>query len=174
MDINYIYPILPFLYIGIEVLQVGREAMLRTITVAGHFQKTLYAAIIEMIINLTVSIGAVLIFKHMWGEIAGLYGVLAGTIVALLYRTIDINRYANHKILHRSSFKTNKIMITNVLVYLIIILITKKVNINIMSYLDFVINGVVISVLVVAFYLVVQSCFNLREAKTIISFIKRR
>lgn len=173
MDMNYIYPVLPYLYIAIEVLQVGREAMLRTITVAGHFQKTLYAAIIEMIINLTISIGAVLIFKHFWGDVAGLYGVLVGTIAALFYRTFDINRYANRKILNRSPFKTNKIMITNILLYFIVILIIERVNLYITSYLNFAINGVIISFFVLAFYLIAQGLLNPREVKTIILFVKR-
>lgn len=174
MDINYIYPILPFLYIIIEVLQVGREAMLRTITVAGHFQKTLYAAFTEMIINIVVSVGAVFIFKYYWGEVAGLYGVLLGTIMALLYRTFDINRYANKKILNRNSFKTNKIMIMNGCLYLIVVFVTKKVNINISSYFDFILSGLLITVGVLSFYIIVQSCFNSREAKQALIFLKNK
>lgn len=174
MDINYIYPILPYLYIGIEVLQVGREAMLRTITVAGHFQRTLYAAIVEMIINITVSLGTVFIFKHLWGDVAGLYGVLMGTIVALLYRTLDINRYANRIILNRSSFKTNKLIVINIFAYIIIMLITGRLDLEIASYIDFIVDGVLISVVVLAFYLFVQGCFNPKEVKEFLLIIKKK
>lgn len=174
MDINYIYPILPFLYIAIEVLQVGREAMMRTITVAGHFQKTLYAAIIEMVINLTVSIGATILFKHMWGDVAGLYGVLLGTIAALLYRTIDINRYANHKILNRSAFKTNQIMITNIVMYLIVVLIMSRVDLQINSYFTFCAIGAILTTVILGFYISVQALLNLKEAKMAILVIHRK
>lgn len=174
MDINYIYPILPFLYIIIEVLQVGREAMLRTITVAGHFKKTLYSAMAEMIINLVVSIVAVFIFKYIWGEIAGLYGVLLGTIMALLYRTIDINRYANHNILKRGSFKTNKVIIVNIFLYLIVVLVTGMINLNIKSYLDFIFKGAMVSGVVLIFYVLVQCCINPSETKKMIGFLRNK
>lgn len=174
MDINYIYPILPFLYIIIEVLQVGREAMIRTITVAGHFKNTLYAAIIEMVLNVIVSLSAVFILKYFFGEIAGLYGVLFGTIIALLYRTIDINRYANHKILHRSSFKTNMIMVINIILYLIVIVIVKNINLNIVTYIDFINKGIVLTVVILAFYISVQGFINPKEMKEMFKLISNK
>lgn len=174
MDINYIFPILPLLYIGIEILQVGREAMMRTITVAGHFRKTQKAAIIEMIINLCVSIVLVLIFKELWGSIAGLYGVLCGTIVALLYRTFDINHYANKIILGRSSFKTNKVMITNAVLYGIILLFTEAIELEINNYFQFMKWGAILSVYIVLFSVVAQSALNLTEFKYLLSFVKSR
>ncbi len=174
MDINYIYPILPYLYIAIEVLQVGREAMLRTITVAGHFKKTLYAAITEMVINLSTSIVAVIVLKNYFGDIAGLYGVLLGTVVALLYRTIDINRYANHKILNRSSLKTNKIMITNIAVYCAVMLVVRKLNVYIGNYLSFIVYGVLFSIGVLSVFLLVQGLLNKEETRHFIRFIRKK
>jgi len=174
MDINYIYPILPFLYIIIEVLQVGREAMLRTITVAGHFKKTLYATIIEMSINIVISIGAVFIFKNIWGEIAGLYGVLLGTIVALLYRTLEINKYANKKILDRSSWKTNKIILINILLYLLVIYMVEKLGLLINSYVEFIFKGAAVTIVILIFYISIQSCMNLKESKLFFSFFIKK
>ena len=165
MDINYILPVLPYLYIVIEVLQVGREAMIRTITVAGQFSKTLYSTIIETTINLTVSIVAVLICKHLWGDVAGLYGALMGTIAALLFRTFDINTYANRKILGRSSWKTNKIMIINVCVFLSVTYIVNMLKIQISTYTEFVFWGVPVTILVVSIYMIVQMLLNPKETK---------
>ncbi len=174
MDINYIYPILPLLYICIEVLQVGREAMVRTITVAGHFKKTQKAALIEMSVNLCMSIVLVFVFKEIWGAMAGLYGVLCGTIIALLYRTLDINYYANKRILCRSSFKTNKIMITNVILYVIILFFTQSMELEIVNYFQFIRWGVVLSVIIVGLTVVVQSALNPKECKCLLSYITLR
>lgn len=174
MDINYIYPVLPLLYICIEVLQVGREAMMRTITVAGHFKKTQKAALIEMGVNLCMSIVLVFVFKEIWGAMAGLYGVLCGTIIALLYRTLDINYYANKRILCRSSFKTNKIMITNVILYAIILLFTQSMELEIINYFQFIRWGVVLSVIIVGLTVVVQSALNPKECKYVLSYFMAR
>lgn len=174
MDINYIYPLLPVLYICIEVLQVGREAMMRTITVSGHFKKTIKAALIEMIINLCVSITCVVVFKRFWGDVAGLYGVLCGTIVALLYRTLDINLYANHKILGRSAFKTNKIMATNAVLYFILINISNLIDMQISNYMQFIYWGIILSITVICFTVIVQSVLNPREFRRVISYISSK
>ena len=174
MDINYILPVLPYLYIVIEVLQVGREAMLRTITVAGHFSKTLYSTIAETTINLSVSIIAVLICKKMWGNEAGLYGALIGTIAALLFRTFDINIYANKKILNRSSWKTNKVMVVNGCVFLIVIYFINKIKIEISTYKQFVCWGIPITILIIGTYLIVQMMFNSKETKNIYLLFKNK
>ena len=112
-DISYIDKYLPLLFIIAELLSVMRNAMLNTISVAGHFKKTLPQTIIESIINLIVSIIGVMLF--------GIYGVLMGTIVALIYRTNDIILYANKQILNRSSYKSYIIYITNIVLFWIII-----------------------------------------------------
>lgn len=174
MDINYIYPMLPLMYILIEVLQVGREAMLRTITVAGHFKGTIYSSIIEMVINLSVSIAAVLLCKYIWGAVGGLYGVLTGTIIALLYRTIDVNHYANRKILNRSAWKTNKVMLINFMLYTGVYLITQKIRLQISSYVDFCIVGAIITVLVLSLYAAVQCAANPKETTIMIHKIRNK
>jgi O-antigen/teichoic acid export membrane protein len=141
MDINYVIALLPWLYISIELLTVGREAMMRTITVAGHFKQTQWPAVAEAIINIVASIVAMLICKHYFGEIGGLYGVLIGTIIAVLYRTIDINIYANKWILKRSCWKPFKIMITNSLLFVFVVVLIKPIVPTIDNYIEFILNG---------------------------------
>lgn len=174
LDINYIYPILPWLYISIEVLTVGREAMMRTINVAGHFKQTQWRALAETIINVVTSIVAILICKHYFGEVGGLYGALIGTIVAMLYRTIDINIYANKKILKRSFFNMFKIMITNAILFVVVVLLIKPIIPTISSYAQFVLNGVWVTLLVLALFIVVQGLLNLKETKMVLSYLKNK
>ena len=59
----------------------------------------------EAVINVSVSLACVFRF--------GIYGVLAGTIAALFYRTNDMILYANRKILGRSPWKTYRRWIVN-------------------------------------------------------------
>ena len=174
LDINYIYPILPWLYISIEVLTVGREAMMRTITVAGHFKQTQWRALVETIINVLTSIIAILICKHHFGKVGGLYGALIGTIAAMLYRTIDINIYANKKILKRSCLGAFKLMITNAILFIVIVLLIKPIIPTISSYAQFALNGVWVTLLVLTLFIVVQCLLNLKETKMVLSYLKNK
>ena len=173
MDINYILPLLPWLYIAIEVLTVGREAMMRTITVAGHFKQTQWRAIAEAVINLGTSIIAVIICKYFFGEIGGLYGVLIGTIIAMLYRTIDINIYANKKILKRSSWGSFKVMLTNTVLFLVVVFLLKPMIPNISDYFQFVLNGIWITILVLVVFVVIQALLNIKETKIVLTYLKQ-
>jgi hypothetical protein len=100
-DITYADHLLPFLFVAIELLSSWRRAMQNTIDVAGHFRQTAPQSAAEAVINLTVSL--LLVGRY------GMYGVLAGTIAALLYRTNDIIIYANHSLLNRSPMKSYRI-----------------------------------------------------------------
>jgi len=97
-DINYIDHRLPFLFVATYLLSNGRSAAQRVIEYAGYFQKTQKQSLIESAINIFVSL--ICVFKF------GIYGVLLGTIAALLYRTNEMIRYASGKLLNRSSWIT--------------------------------------------------------------------
>lgn len=173
-DIQYVYLFLPWLYISIEVLTVGREAMLRTIDVAGHFKKTQWRAVTEAIINLVVSIVAILIFKRLYGNIGGLYGALTGTIVAMLYRTIDINIYANKRILNRKPWKSFWCIFSNILTFAIIYFGMSFINISFNSYGDILLKGMLIGVIVLLLYVLIQSLLNPKEFKTVTGYMKSK
>ena len=73
------------------------------INAAGHFKETQWRAILEAVINITVSL---LLIKPL-----GMYGLLIGTICSFAYRTTDIIYYS-HKhpeccksTTHRLNFK---------------------------------------------------------------------
>ncbi len=74
---------------------------MNTISFAQHFRQTQWRSVLESGINLSVSICAVLLLRGRT-ELSGIYGVLIGTIAALLYRSNDMILYANRRILHRS------------------------------------------------------------------------
>lgn len=174
MDIDYVIEILPWLYIAIEVLTVGREAMMRTISVAGHFQKTQWRAVAEAIINLVASVVAIIVCKHFFGDVGGLYGALIGTVIAMLYRTIDMNVYANIKILNRAPTKTFLVMITNIALFIVVAFFFKPIVPEINSYLEFILHGLWISVVIVVGFVLIQSIVNPKEFKSALSMIFRK
>lgn len=104
-DINYVDGKLAVLFVATALLSHSRVPMVNTINYAGHFKQTLRPSIIETVINLVTS----LIGVYFWG----IYGVLLGTVVALLYRTNDIIIYANTKCLDRKPWRTYQIYLVN-------------------------------------------------------------
>lgn len=110
-DISYIDPWLPKLFIFYYILNYGRNTSNNIIDYAGHYKQTKWRSALESVINLVVSLICVIKF--------GIYGVLAGTIAALLYRTNDIILYANKKIMNQSALPTYRRWLRNVLLLII-------------------------------------------------------
>lgn len=125
-DVNYIDNKLPLLFVTIQFLSCSRAVCSRLITIAGHAKKTQYRSVAEAIINLVVS----LIFVN----IIGIYGVLLGTIIALLYRANDIIIYANKKILKRNPWKTYSKLLLNIFCFCIIAILLPNFEKYIIDY----------------------------------------
>lgn len=148
-DVVYIDKYLPILFVLLNILMYARRTSSQIINFAGHFKQTQTRSIIESTINLTVSL--VLVFK------IGMYGVLIGTIVALLYRTNDVIIYANWNILGRKPWTTYRRWLQNLIVMVILVVIIRKVLPNINDYFYWVINAVWVFVLCGLVYFVVDS-----------------
>lgn len=117
-DIRYVDKVLPYLFIAVQFLVNGRNYSQYTISYAQHFKQTQWRSVLESVINLTVSVGAVLILRNRT-ELGGVYGVLIGTIAALLYRTNDMILYANRRILKRSPWRTYRRWLQNIGLFLV-------------------------------------------------------
>ncbi len=97
-DVDYIDGKLPLLFALIELLSASRETCSKLIAAAGHANRTIPNTLLESGLNLTLSL---LLARYI-----GIYGVLAGSIIALLYRSNDIILYANRKILRRQPWRS--------------------------------------------------------------------
>ena len=126
---------------------------------AATFQKTRSHAIWEMVINITVSVAAILCF--------GICGAIVGTIAALVYRNIVTIYYSNKKILGRSQMKTYKIALANTLVFTAVMLVFFVDSFSNVSFLRILLNGIVHSIWIVALYLLVNFLFNKSAFKTL-------
>ena len=62
----------------------------------GHFKQTRNGAIVEMSLNIVISIGLVFSF--------GIVGVVAGTLVAMVFRTVQYAVYVSRNVIKRSIF----------------------------------------------------------------------
>ncbi len=97
-DIIYYRPIAAGMFLIIGIANNIRIPCLSMINAAGHFKNTQNHALLEALINITVSL---LLLKPL-----GMYGLLIGTICSFAYRTTMIIIYAQRNILGISSKKT--------------------------------------------------------------------
>lgn len=141
VDANYLDSVLPILFVVIKLLVSSRALAGATITYAGHFKKTQWRSVLETIINLTVSIGAIL-FLRRYNVMWGMYGVLIGTIVALLYRANDMIIYTAKHILEVSPWMTYRKWIVELIGFAAIFGLTKLVPIQATGYVELVLYAV--------------------------------
>ena len=155
-DIEYADTKLALLFVSAALLTAMRLPMLLTINYAGHFKMTTPQTIAESVINIVVSVLSV--FKF------GIYGVLIGTIVALLYRTNDVILYSNRLILKRSAKKTYKIHIINLIVMLMVELLFAKIfPQTIANYFELLVAGAISVVVAGISFLGIQLLANKEE-----------
>lgn len=157
-DINYIDWKLPVLFGLYQLLNYGRISSNFVIGFAGEFRSTQWRAWLETAINLIVSF--ICVFKF------GIYGVLFGTIAALLYRANDIILFANHRVLKRSAWPTYRKWGTNAVIFVITVLCFLKIPMNLDSYPWLILNAIWVSVCVFVTFFVIDSVVE-KEARNI-------
>lgn len=155
-EIEYVDPILPIMFVLINLLENGRTACIKAIHFAGHFKQTRWHAIAEMILNITVSI-----FGSYY---LGIYGVLLGTVAALLFRSNAIIIYCSKHILNRSSKSTYLHWGINVAIFTILSVVSRYISIPVLnSYFKIGIYAVLVAIVTLPVFFIVNSLLNRKE-----------
>lgn len=162
-DANYMDKLLPYLFVAINILNYSRRTSSQIINFSGHFKQTQWRSVLESAINIVVSFVGVYYF--------GMYGVLLGTIAALLYRTNDIIIYANTKILFRSPWKTYRRWGVNIAVMLICVVGINQILPAITGWVQWILNAVWVSVVCMAAYIGIDSVCDMGSCKEAVSMI---
>lgn len=165
-DAEYTNPLLLLLFVVMNLIANAKLPMSSVVEYSGDFQKTRSYAIVEMVINLTVSVVAI-----WW---LGICGALLGTIAALFYRAIVTIRYSNRSILGRSQMCTYKIVLTNALVFIAVMMVLFVDTFSHLSFLQVLLNGLLHSVWIVGIYLVANAVCNRTAFRTMWNLCKRR
>lgn len=162
-DAVYADRYLPYLFVTLNVLMYARRTSSQIINFAGHFKQTQIRSVIESAINLIVSL--VLVNK------IGIYGVLIGTIAALLYRTNDIIIYANWNILGRKPWKTYRRWIQNMMIMIIFVITVGLILPSSDDYFTWFINALWVALLCFGVYFFVDSVFDRDSFKMVKNII---
>lgn len=151
-DANYYQPAFAILLTFANAVYCIRLPYNIMVLAAGHYKQTQASAIIEMLINVIVSI--VLVFKF------GLIGVAIGTLIALGYRTVYLAVYLCNNILKYSIMDFLKNVGVDFLCVMLIILLTYPMKLSELSYVCWVILALQVFVTVLLVVIIVNLIFN--------------
>ena len=144
-DANYTNVYLVFLFVVMNLLANGKLPSNHVLEFAGKFEQTRSHAVWEMVINITVSIAAIL----RWG----ICGAILGTIVALLYRGTVMIFFANKKVLGRSVMHTYKHWLVNGAVFALIMAVFFVDSFSGLSFGKLLLSGIIHCLWIVPLYI---------------------
>ena len=163
-DINYVDFWLPILFVAIKILVSGRGPSGQAASFAGHFKQTQWRSVIEMILNISCSLIAVYFL--------GIYGVLIGTIIALLYRSNDMIIYNSRHIIMRPAWKTYKRWIIDIALFVGIVLVADLIPMNTSSFVSIILWCIPVTICVIALYFITAFATEPKTAKDMLGMTK--
>lgn len=164
-DANYTNAALVFLFVLMNLFSNGKLPSNHVLEYSGKFRETRSHAIIEMTINIAVSVFAIM----KWG----ICGAIIGTIAALVYRGNMMIYYANKKVLGRELFKTYKLWIVNGAVFTLVMLILFVDEFSGISFGELLVKGIVHSIWITVLYTAVNFLFGKEAFKTFFKLCRR-
>lgn len=165
-DANYIVPIFAILITSATASYCLRLPYSMMVLAAGHYKQTQSSAIIEMLINIVVSIS--LVFS------LGLIGVAIGTLVSMTYRTVYYVIYLKKNILCRNIMKFIKLISVDLLVVAGIVLGTFWIKMVEVSYISWVIMALKVCGIGIVVSVVIHFILCRREAKNALILITKK
>ena len=163
-DINYNDYLSAILFSTNLILETARGASLAGANVAGQAPKTTWRYICEAGINLGVSL---LLVGKM-----GMSGVLLGTVVAGIWRSIDSILYFSKYVLKIKPTREYAFIAINYVVFLGYVYLGRQSFFNVSSYSIFFMYGLIVFIISVAIFGFIFFAFNKKDAKAMLKYIK--
>lgn len=164
-DANYIVPVFAVLITIANAAYSFRNSYNIIVKAAGHYKETQSSAIIEMFINIIVSV--ILVIKF------GLVGVAIGTLSAMVYRTIYFVYYTSKIVNHSPKAFWYNIFV-DVVECLVICLIFNFIKFDVVNYLQWFILAIKTTIIGVVVCLSCNYIFFRKKMVLAISKFTRR
>ena len=158
-DAQYTNTFLLLLFVIMNLMAASKLPANGVIEYSGNFKNTRSFAIWEMIINITVSVAAIIYM--------GICGAIIGTIAALTYRGIVTIHFSDKKVLCRGVMSTYRILIANSLVFSLIMALFYVDTFSGISFLKLMLSGICHSLWIIPLYLAANFIVNRNAFKTI-------
>lgn len=154
-DANYEMPLFGFLITAAQAAFCLRLPYNMIVLAAGHYKQTQTSSIIEMLLNIVISVLLVIKF--------GLVGVAIGTFVAMAYRTIYLVWYLKDNIINRSVKYFAKHIAVDGVSLIVMAVGTCWISMSEVSYRAWILMGIEVSVICVVVCLLVNMLFYRTE-----------
>lgn len=156
-DIDYHNYLVAVLFAFNIILDCMRGANLAGANVAGQAPKTTWRYLAEAGINIVVSLALV--------QIWGIVGVLTGTVLAGIWRSLDSIVFFSKNVLHKKPYRELLFDAINIGMFLLFMVIGKLNLLSINNYWQFIIWGGVLFAVVTIVYSVVFIIFNIHNIR---------
>jgi O-antigen/teichoic acid export membrane protein len=172
MDANYIRPQISIIFVIIGIFHNLRLPPMSILNAAGLFKETKATAIIEAIIALFLSFMLV----QFWG----IEGVLVGWLTAYIYRIFVLIKQISKDVVYGRISPTMKVIAFNGVFGVIAFLVIKYfIFFDVNSYLDFILNGIICTIVSAVIVLLFNFFVYRQEYKAILSkvsnvFLKKK
>lgn len=163
---SYALPLFGVLLTIAFAFQVLRTPYKTVIHAAGHFKQTQNSAIIEMVLNISVSIIAVFNF--------GLVGVAIGTIVSMLYRTLYFVWYLSKNILKRPIIYFIRSIVVDLISIGIIALPTLFFKCDCSNYFEWIVYSLLLGLWGIVSTTLINLIFNGKTVRNTINLFKHK
>lgn len=151
-DANYRLPVFGTLLVAAYGAECLRVPYFRMIKAAGHYKQTQVASVVEMLINVLLSVALVKRF--------GLNGVAVGTLAAMLYHTIYFALYLEKNILYRPFRSFCKHLLLDIIYIITCFVCTSSLELGDASYISWIILAVKVTIISFFILLVYNLLFH--------------
>lgn len=162
-DINYVHTVFGYIFIISSAFYIIKMPSCDLLIAAGHFKETRWQAVTEAIISVVVGIILTILI--------GKEGVLIGSGLALAWRSIVTIKYTNKRIL-KADNKKSFIRLAKVFLFIVTaIAVSEFIKIDSPSFLQWVINSLVVTVIVLLIVILESLLFEREPFKYVMKYI---
>lgn len=154
-DANYDAPVFALVLVLAYAVFTVRIPYKQLINAAGHYKQTQNSAIIEMVLNLTISIVLVLKFDML--------GVAVGTLIAMVYRTAYFVKYVSKNILFVEPAYFLKLCINDIVSIAVILVETRFMTFKADNFMEWVMASICFGIVYAATSFIITAIFNRKE-----------
>lgn len=163
-DVDYIRPLFAAIIIISELLYCLRLPYYYMTINAGHFKQIQWSAYAEAGLNIILSL---ILINFM-----GITGLVIGTSVAMLFRTVHLAIYCSKHIIKCKLFPILKRIIVNLSASAIAVLTSKVIVHEVNNFFDFFIYAIIIGTITFAIFGIFNLSFFRSDVKTMLNKIK--
>lgn len=165
-DVDYLRPTFAYILLVAQFFYAIRIPYQSIVQASGHFKQTKKYAIMEVILNISISV--ILVIKY------GIVGVAIGTFVGLIYKTITFSNYVSYNVLNRKRSITLKKCLISCCEAMLIIVIVKLINFNVeTNYLNWAINGLICVITSIIVIFIGIMLFYKEDFKNFLKILKK-